>query len=114
LAAENEIVPKFTTTLKQLMNERSVSASLVSQATGIPKSSLSEWLSGRKPMLDDSIVKLARFFGVSVERLITGAEPEVSLLKDVLEQADENFVSLHSGVYRLKIERYVGTNKGKK
>lgn len=59
MGADTGIVAKFSATLKNLMAERGVSASVLSQATGIPKSSLSEWLSGRKPMLDESIVRLA-------------------------------------------------------
>jgi transcriptional regulator with XRE-family HTH domain len=110
--ADNKSMAKFHETLRALMTDRGVSASVVSQATGIPKSSLSEWLSGRIPKFDEALVRLARFFGVSVEHLLTGEEPEVALVHDILEQAEEMFTTVHHGVYRLRVEKYVG-KKGK-
>lgn len=106
----------FTKSLKQLMEERGVSAAVICKATGIPKSTLSEWLAGRQPTLDDSVVQLARFFGVSLERLVTGEEPETDILKEFLEQADSGFITVHKGVYRLQVEKFVGgkSTKGEK
>jgi transcriptional regulator with XRE-family HTH domain len=112
--AENETVAKFHETLKKLMQERGVSASVVCQATGIPKSTLSEWLGGRKPQLDDGIVRLARFFGVSVEHFVTGREPEETIIRDFIDQAEEGFVELHSGVYRLRVEKMLSGSRAKK
>ena len=104
----------FATNLKKLMEDRGVTAAVLSRATGIAKSSLSSWLAGRQPTLDESIVSLARFFGVSVERLITGEEPEVNLMKEFLEQADNGFITVHKGIYRLQVEKFIGNKtKGK-
>lgn len=107
----------FAKNLKILMEERGVSAAVLAKAVAVPKSTMSEWLAGRKPMLDDSIVRLARFFGVSVERLITGAEPEQELIKEFLEQADSDFITIHKGIYRFQLEKFIGKkpiSKGKK
>ena len=114
LNAENIPMVKFQTTLKLLMEEKGVTASSVARSTGIAKSTLSEWLAGRKPLLDENIVKLARFFGVSVERLITGEDAETEIVREVIGQLDDGFISIHKGVYRVSVEKYVGPKKGRK
>lgn len=44
----------------------------VAKATGIPASTFSDWKKGKsKPKLE-KLVKIARFFGVSVEEFIEG------------------------------------------
>lgn len=44
----------------------------VAKATGIPSSTFSDWKKGKsKPKLE-KLVKIARFFGVSVEEFIEG------------------------------------------
>lgn len=103
--SETNQVKAFAETLKRLMQDRRVSAAIVCQATNIPKSSLSEWLGGRQPKLDESIVRLAKFFGVSVEYLITGEHPEEMIVKGLLEDLEEGFVSIHKGVYRINVEK---------
>lgn len=108
------IVEIFSKVLKNLMQERGVSAAVVSKACGIPKSSLSEWLAGRQPKLDASIVKLAKFFNVSVEFLVTGETPEEAIVKDLVNDLENNFVSIHRGIYRINIEKYSATRKTKK
>ncbi len=91
------------------MQERKVTAKIVCNATGIPKSTLSEWLTGRQPKLDESIVRLARFFGVSVERLICGEEPEEETCAKLIHQpagkTGERYVEVLNlnGLYRLQL-----------
>lgn len=87
------------------MIDRGVSAKVVSKATGIPTSTLSEWTGGRQPKLSDDVLKLARFFGVSIEYLITGKEPVNDVMSEVLESLDDGFMTIHQGVYRFKIEK---------
>jgi len=111
MLSETKSVDTFAKTLKKLMQARGVSAAVVCSATSIPKSSLSEWLAGRQPKLDESIVKLARFFGVSVEYLITGLHPEENIVRGLLEDLDEGFVSIHKGVYRINVEKYTKSPK---
>lgn len=58
--------PKF----QKLLDERKVSIYLVSKETGIPMTCLYEWKSGRsKPKLD-KLLKLAEYFGVSLDYFI--------------------------------------------
>jgi len=107
-------VDTFSKTLKHLMKERGVTASVICAATAIPKSSLSEWLAGRQPKLDTSIVKLSKFFGVSVEYLIMGTHPEENVVTGLLEDLEEGFVSIHRGVYRINVEKYTKEHSLKK
>ncbi len=96
------------------MEERGVSAAAVSQATGIPKSTLSEWLGQRTPVLDESLVRLCRFFGVSLEFLITGESPEEQVVREVVADLDREFVSIHKGIYRISIEKQTSTPNKKR
>lgn len=105
---------KFATNLRELMEERGVTAAEISAATGIPRSSISEYLVGRQPKLNESLVRLAKFLGVSVERLITGKEPEETLVEDLLASAEEVFMTLHEGTYRVRVEKRVEQRRTKK
>ena len=103
----------FSENLKSLMRKRGVTARVVSQATGIPESTLSEWSGGRAPKLGDDVMKLARFFGCSIDFFLTGKESEAQVLEDVINGLDEGFATIHSGVYRVKIEKHTGSSKKK-
>jgi HTH-type transcriptional regulator/antitoxin HigA len=52
--------------LRHLMEAKRVSQAAVHQATGIPKSTISEVLAGKKPFSRQMIRKLAAYFGVEV------------------------------------------------
>ena len=52
--------------LRHLMEAKGVSQAAVHQGTGIPKSTISEVLSGKKPFSRQMIRKLAAYFGVEV------------------------------------------------
>jgi len=48
----------------------------VARETGITKSTFSDWKSGRSTPKDEKLSKIAKLFGVSIEYLRTGKEPE--------------------------------------
>lgn len=52
---------------ERLRDEKGLTDYRVALETGIPKSTFSEWKSGRSTPKLDKLVKLAHFFGVSVE-----------------------------------------------
>lgn len=58
----------------KLLEERGVTAYKVSKATGIAGSTFSDWKNGRSTPKQDKLQKIADFFGVSVDFLITGKE----------------------------------------
>lgn len=61
---------------ERLCRERGVTAYRVSEATGIKTSSLSGWKAGKFTPKQDKLKKIADYFGVSIEYLMTGEEPE--------------------------------------
>ena len=105
------VVIEFKTNLKRIMKERGLSAADLSRQTKIPKSTISEWMQGRQPKFDDAILRLAKALKVSTETLLTGIAPEEDLMKQIFDSAGDGFIEVHNGIFRLKIEKYVGTKK---
>lgn len=60
----------------KLRDEKQLKDSDVSKATGITKSTFSDWKSGRSKPKQDKLQKIADYFGVSLEYLTTGKEKE--------------------------------------
>lgn len=60
----------------QLLQKFGVTAYKVSKATGISQSSLSDWKLGKVTPKTDNMKKIADYFGVSLEYLMTGEEKE--------------------------------------
>lgn len=60
----------------QLCKKHGVTAYRVSEATGIKTSAFSSWKAGRYNLKADKLQKIADYFGVSIEYLMTGEEPE--------------------------------------
>lgn len=95
----------FSKVLKELMEDRGITSKSVCDSTGIPKSTFSEWTNGRVPKLDGSIVKLAKFFGVTVEYLILGEIAENEILKEISNEIEKNFTTIYSGTYRITLDK---------
>lgn len=74
----------------KLLKEKGIRASDVSKATGIPGSTFSDWKSGRSKPKQDKLQKIADYFGVSVEYLMTGkSNPNIKVVDE-----NENIVVL--------------------
>lgn len=58
-----------------LLKAKGVRASDVAAATGIPRSTFSEWKSGRSKPKQEKLQKIADYFGVPLEYLLTGEVP---------------------------------------
>lgn len=78
----------------KLLKERGVTAYKVSKATGIAGSTFSDWKSGRSTPKQDKLQKIADYFGVSVDFLITG--------KEETAVAQETHVDLKAEFNRIK------------
>lgn len=59
----------------KLRNERGVKDADVVKETGITKSTFSDWKNGRSKPKQDKLQKIADYFGVNIEYLMTGKEP---------------------------------------
>jgi transcriptional regulator with XRE-family HTH domain len=62
----------------KLRDERGEKDATVSNNTGIPKSTFSDWKSGRSKPKTDKLQKIADYFGVTIEYLKTGNENEIA------------------------------------
>ena len=67
---------------EQLLQKYGITAYKVAKETGITQSTLSDWKRGRSTPKTDNMKKIADYFGVSVEYLMTGETPEEK--KDVI------------------------------
>ncbi len=64
----------------------------VSKATGITKSTFSDWKSGRSQPKNEKLQKIADYFGVTVDYLMTGEEKQGYYLNsDTAKLAQEMF-----------------------
>ena len=61
---------------ERLKAEKGITDYKVSQDTGIPRSTLSEWGKGKYLPKTDKLLKLAEYFGVTVDELLKGEETE--------------------------------------
>ena len=60
----------------KLRDEKGLKDSDVVKATGITKSTFSDWKSGRSKPKNDKLQKIADFFEVTIDFLMTGEEKE--------------------------------------
>lgn len=66
----------------QLLDRTGKKASDVAKATGIPSSTFSDWKKGKSSPKAEKLQKIADYFGVSVDYLMTG--------KDELDEKKES------------------------
>lgn len=75
----------------QLRDERGVKDSDVARATGISKSTFSDWKNGRSSPKKEKLQKIAEYFGVSVDYLVTGEKSTYYLNDDARDLAQFMF-----------------------
>lgn len=61
----------------KLLAEKGVKTSDVCKETGIVASTFSDWKKGKSTPKQDKLIKIADYFGVSLEYLMTGKETEI-------------------------------------
>lgn len=87
---------------EQLLQKFGVSAYKVAKDTGITQASLSKWKSGKSIPSSETLQKLANYFGVSVDYLMTGIELEDK--KPVITPKDERDIAKDLNNIMAKIE----------
>lgn len=65
----------------KLLQKNGVKAYAVAKATGIAYTSFADWKSGRSTPKQDKLQKIADYFGVSLEYLMTGKSPDDDLAR---------------------------------
>ena len=100
---------------EQLLQKYGVSAYKVAKATGVTQSTLSDWKRGRSTPKTENMKKLADYFGVSIDYLMTGEETDIESKVDYvlsLENGEmallEDYRSLPDP-FKLKARTYVET-----
>jgi transcriptional regulator with XRE-family HTH domain len=82
--------------LRQLLSERNVKVAEVARATKVPVQSLHNWLGGMSPRNLDHVHKVAEYFQVTLDFLITGTKREV-----IKEFEDE----INAGLFEVVLRR---------
>lgn len=77
----------------KLLEKYGVTAYKVSKATGIAGSTFSDWKSGRSTPKQDKLQKIADYFGVTVDYLMTGKEDEQKEKASELTARDERDIA---------------------
>ena len=86
---------------EMLCSRNNVKPAQVSKATGVATATLTNWKKGAyKPKLD-KLQKLADYFGVSVEYLLTGQETEVIMETKVLDHPCLHDLAFMDHVFKL-------------
>lgn len=96
---------------EKLCDEYGVTPYKVSKETGISRTALSDWKTGKYALKLDKLQKIADFFNVSVEYLTTGEQPKDYYLNDETAQIaqeifdDPNLRALFSAARGVKPEQ---------
>lgn len=66
----------FADILKRLLAEKKISFAKLGRAVGVTKQTISEYCKGNTVPKADTLIKIAEYFGVSPDYLLTGVEPQ--------------------------------------
>jgi transcriptional regulator with XRE-family HTH domain len=89
---------KMGSSLKKLMNDGRHTITSMSKATGVPKSTISEWLNNRAPN-PVFAARVAKHLGVSLHYLLFGEEDSSEPLHRLLKE------ELFSGTFEINVRR---------
>jgi len=88
--------------LKMLMDQKQINSVSLSNAAGIPNSTVSTYLSGKKASYaPEHLLALSQFFEVTIDFLLSGQESDFALLNTLKTEG------LFEGWLKVKIERAI-------
>ena len=61
----------------QLLEQHNTTVYRVCKATGIASATMSDWKNGKSTPKQDKLMKIADYFNVSLDYLLTGREPDI-------------------------------------
>ncbi|MBT9667138.1 helix-turn-helix domain-containing protein [Roseburia hominis] len=98
----------------KLLEEKGVSAYKVGKATGIAGSTFTDWKTGRSAPKQDKLQKIADYFGVTLDYLMTGEEQNSPYSDDMADLFVE--ISRSNDVNRIKrlLSYYMNLNEREK
>lgn len=93
----------FGSNLERLMKEKRVSARELARTLNVPYKTVQDWIASgsRMPRNPEALKKLSEYFNCSIDYLLFGEEKK---------QPIEEFltsVAVHSGLYRITLERVI-------
>ncbi|MFT9056769.1 MAG: helix-turn-helix transcriptional regulator [Ethanoligenens sp.] len=83
---------KFSDILQTLLKEHETTAYKLSQSLNVSQSIISHWKNGTKMPSAQNLQRLADYFGVSVDYLLTGEERESESSKELEEETEEQAI----------------------
>lgn len=86
-------------TFKRIIDEKRLSLKLISKETGVPNSTLAEWLNNRSPKNPEQVRKVSKYLGVSLHYFLFGEEDSEEPLHKILKE------DLFSGTFEVNIKR---------
>lgn len=86
-------------TFKRIIDEKRLSLKLISKDTGVPNSTLAEWLNNRTPKNPEQVRKVAKYLGVSMHFFLFGEEDSEEPLHKILKE------DFFSGTFEVNIKR---------
>lgn len=84
--------------LKNIMNNERHTLASISRATGVPKSTISEWLNNRAPNPTQA-VKVAGHLGISLHFLLFGKDDDQEPIQKILKE------DFFKGTFEISIKR---------
>jgi transcriptional regulator with XRE-family HTH domain len=92
---------KLKIILEKLLKDKGISARELSRRTGIPQSTINNFLSGRGSHKPEQILILSKYFGTTMEYLLFGEDTRQPSLDEVLVEG------IFEGWLKVKIERAI-------
>jgi len=89
---------KIGKVLKQFMEKERHTLASISKATGVPKSTISEWLNNRTPNPSQA-VKVANHLGVSLHFLLFGKDDAQEPIQKILKE------DFFKGTFEITVKR---------
>jgi transcriptional regulator with XRE-family HTH domain len=103
-----EIAVKLKLVLKTLMESNNLTLARLSNATGVPKQTIHNWICGATPRSIENIRSVAIFFNLTIEELCFGAQP--SEQKDSISPIVVYENEIRLGIFEVVLRR-VKSNK---
>lgn len=97
---------KIGSTFKKLIEQNRMTLKEVSKQTGVPSSTLSEWLNNRSPKNPEQIKKVAKYLGVSMHFFLFAEEDSEEPLHKLLKE------DVFNGTFEINIKRIKISTKG--
>ncbi|MCB9072503.1 MAG: helix-turn-helix transcriptional regulator [Bdellovibrionaceae bacterium] len=98
------------TQLKALLKQNDLSAAQLARKSGLPRQTISDWLSGSMPRNINQVKKIADAFNVSLDYLCYGEKSQKNNDSEIQNLVEGEWLS---GIFEVKIRRVTKNQKEK-